>query len=100
MKAFRYDEIYTSDITTIDLLAMALTLPTVPMYSNLHGRSHAFYAIAVTQVKAMAFVLDNRDAKGEPRIMAANALALAGYSRATLKDVLAEDQAKAERGGQ
>lgn len=82
-QSFTRDEITTSDIPTGRLMALALTLPTVPGRSELFGRDHAFYAIASDQVSAIEWVF--RTDPGTHRIMAARALALAGHTLAGIR---------------
>jgi hypothetical protein len=81
--AFAYDELLTSELPTERLLALAITLETVPGRSQLHGRDHAFYSIAHTQATAVEWVLIRTDPV-ERRRMAVRALADAGYTLANL----------------
>lgn len=79
------EEIFTSDMATNRLAALALTLPVASNRNELFGRSHAFYAIAHTQADAIMFVLDSCTADVERRTVAARALALAGHTLAHLR---------------
>jgi hypothetical protein len=82
LRAFERDALYTSDISTGRLMALALTVETVETYSELHGRDRAWYAIANTQAVAIEYVLGQADDDDALRIMASRALALAGWSLA------------------
>lgn len=69
--------IHGSDMPTGRLLALALTLPTVDGRNDLFGRSHAWYAIASTQARAIEFAMEaTTDYRRE---MAARALSRAGH---------------------
>lgn len=66
-----------SDIATGRLIALALTLPVVKTRNDLFGRSHAWYAIAHSQARAVEFAMEATPE--DQRGMAARALALAGH---------------------
>lgn len=81
--AFAYEELLTSEVPTEHLLALALTLETVPGRSQLHGREHAFYSISHTQAAAIEFILTVADPVSRRR-MAVRALSDAGWTLSAL----------------
>ena len=70
--------ILESEISTTRLVLLALTLHTRDSGNELWGRSHAWYAIDITQDRARAF-LAAHDETGQRR-MASSALAMAGWT--------------------
>jgi hypothetical protein len=84
--AFGAEEIQTSDMPTSHLIALALTAPTIPGRSELFGRDRAYYSIASTPVATLEFLLDTSD-DHDRRVFCARALALAGYSLATAREL-------------
>jgi hypothetical protein len=86
-RAFAADEMLLSQLENPRLLALALTLPTVPGRSELYGRSHAYYAIAASQQAAIEHVMTWAEQGGQHalHVMAARALAAAGYDLAAIK---------------
>lgn len=81
----RQEHIAASEFTTNRLMALALSLPTVPGKSELFGRDSAFYAIGADRAQAIEFMLNSPDDSVRRR-MASRALAMAGYDAA---DILA-----------
>jgi hypothetical protein len=78
--------IAASDVDTEVFLALALTLPVCDAGNFLMGRSHAWYAIAQTQYAAIEFAL--RQGPAKQRRIAANALAMAGYSLDDIQEAM------------
>ena len=72
-----------SEISTARLVELALTLHTREFCNQLYGRSHAWYAIDITQDRARAFLAAHYET--DQRRMASNALAMAGW---TLRDIM------------
>jgi hypothetical protein len=83
------EEIIGSGVATEDLVAQALSRPTVEMLSELYGRTHAFYALGHTLPAAVAFMA-TVTSDSERRRMAARALAMAGYEVSDLSSLAAQ----------